>query len=488
MKRSTHLTISLALLLALTATACGQKPGVALLPAPRDSLQGLVLPQGATVDPETGAIVDAQGNVIGNVGDIGAGDLDSVSAAANGTAAGSAQGGTDATAATGTTGGGAPASDERLGGGTIKLGAHAPLTGAAPIPSDSAEKGNDLYYKWLKDQERAINGRYIESILKNDNYNPSQAVAVCKEMVEKDGVFLLYGFAGTDQIQACARYAASAGVPYLSTGTTESGIKDLPGYFALSLTYPQQGELLADMLTSDLGAKGERNGMLRFDTPNFEDAHTAFVEAMNKRGIKLAYDRAVSKQAGQTEAQTVVQEMSAAGIENVYVLTSPVWFLQVLQAARTQDYQPQWVGVGITKALDTVASVGCRNGTLNRAKFFSPFPAWADIDRFDPEFKKAIRAVYPNKGEGDDIMLIGWGLGKVIAELLDETGRDLSRARFVANTQRVRNVKTGVYPEVSFSPNDHLGGTQVHLNEAQCSGYKNGDNRWHTIKPFVSDF
>jgi hypothetical protein len=49
-------------------------------------------------------------------------------------------------------------------------------------------------------------------------------------------------------------------------------------------------------------------------------------------------------------------------------------------------------------------------------------------------------------------------------------------------------VKTGVFPPVSFTPEDHLGGDQVHLNEAQCSGYKAGDNRWHTIQSFVSDF
>ena len=170
------------------------------------------------------------------------------------------------------------------------------------------------------------------------------------------------------------------------------------------------------------------------------------------------------------------------------MLTSPVWFLQVLQAARTQDFTPQWTGVGVTKALDTVASVGCRNGTLNRAKFFSPFSTSADVDRYDPEFKKAIQAVYPEEGGGDDIMLLSWGMNRVIASLLENAGENLSRAGFIAATEKAQNVRTGVFPEVSFSPDDHFGGSQVHLNEAQCSGYKNGDNRWHTIKAFVNDF
>jgi branched-chain amino acid transport system substrate-binding protein len=469
--------------------ACGQKPGV-------NELASGVLPPGATVN-EQGQIVDAQGNVIGSAGDLGGGDLGGIAAGSGGEATG---GGTGEAAGTGDQAApDEPASDANTGGSatttttgitnqTIKIGAHAPITGAAPVPSDSAQKGSDLYYKWLRHNNHAINGRFVDSMLKNDNYNPSQAVAVCKEMVEKDRVFLLYGYAGTDQIQACARYAASVGVPYLSAGVTEIGLTTLPNYFAISMSYPQQAPLLADLLVTDLGARKEKNGMLRFDTPNFDDAHDAFIEEMGDRAAKISYDRAVSKGAGQAEAQTVVQEMKAAGLENVYVLTSPVWFLQVLQAARSQSFEPQWVGVGITKALDTVSSVGCRNGTLSRAKFFSPFPAWADINKFDPDFQKAVAAVYPEEDKGDDIMLIGWGMSKVIAELLEGAGRQLSREGFVGSAQRAKNVKTGVFPPVTFSPQDHFGGSQIHLNEAQCSGYKAGDNRWHTIKSYVSDF
>lgn len=478
--------ISLLVLVAVALAACGQKPGVSELPT---GLEGIgALPSGATIDPQTGNILDAQSNVIGNTS--------SGVTAANGSVDGIAE-------VPGSTASGSTESDQPSNDGSapevgrdstgvsdsrITIGGHAPLTGAAPIPSDSAQKGNDLYYKWLEKQHEPTNGRFVDAILKNDNYNPSQAVAVCKELVEKDHVFLLYGYAGTDQIQACARYAASAGVPYLSAGVTEVGLSDLPNYFAISLSYAEQGDLLADFLVSDLGATNEANGMIRFDTPNFEDAHQAFIEAMNKRKAKVVYDRAVPKTAGQAEAQAVVQEMKAQGLENVYVLTSPVWFIQLLQAARTQDFAPQWVGVGITKALDTVSSVGCRNGTINAAKFFSPFPAWAEIDRFDPDFKKAVGAVYPDKGGGDDFMIIGWGMGKIVAALLDRAGRGLTRQGFVSSTEHARDVKTGVFPPVSFSPDDHFGGSQVHLNEAQCSGYKAGDNRWHTIRSFVSDF
>lgn len=55
-------------LFALVGAGCGQKPGVASLPDPRASVQGaLVLPEGTTLDPGTGQIVDPQGHVLGSM-------------------------------------------------------------------------------------------------------------------------------------------------------------------------------------------------------------------------------------------------------------------------------------------------------------------------------------------------------------------------------------------------------------------------------------
>lgn len=474
----------------LVAAACGQKPGVSSLPLPPQPVQ-LALPAGATIDPETGKIIDAEGNVIGDASALGgAFTQEGGTVSSSGGKAPAAAGSSDGSDRAPTSVSPEPRGGDSTGveDDVIRIGAHAPLTGAAPIPSDSAQKGVQLYWRWLEEIGRDINGRGVETILKNDQYNPSTAVAVCKEMVEKDNVFLLYGFAGTDQINACARYAASVGVPYISVGATEAGLTSYPTYFALSLSYAEQAPLLADLLASELGGRNEKNGMLRFETPNFQDAHDAFVTAVRDQKMTLAYDRGVSKGAGTADARTVVQEMRSAGIENVYVLTSPVWFLQVLQEAGTQGYRPQWIGVGLTKAIDTVSAVGCRNGALTAAKFFSPFPAWVDIGRFDPDFKEAVRRVFPEEGEGDDIMVIPWGLAKILGEMLKAPGPNLTRERFIYFAQQIRNLKTGVYPPVSFRPEDHFGGSQVHVNEAHCSGYKTGDSRWHTIRSFVSDF
>ena len=72
--------------------------------------------------------------------------------------------------------------------------------------------------------------------------------------------------------------------------------------------------------------------------------------------------------------------------------------------------------------------------------------------------------------------------------MLKLPGKNLTRERYIYYAERATGLKTGVFPPVSFSPDDHFGGSQVHLNEAQCSGYRAGDNRWHTIQSFVNKF
>jgi branched-chain amino acid transport system substrate-binding protein len=508
-KRTRVSAVAALLALLILAAACGQKPGVAnkIEGVASGGIGGVSLPEGATVDEE-GNIIDAEGNVIGNVEE-GITDPSLASGGTGGggvsTSTGTGGGGSSSSSSSSSNGGGGGGGSGDSGGPsggsirgrssatgvsdeTITMGIHAPLSGAAPVPSDSVQKGKDLYFRWLARNNKSIAGRNVRVVLKNDQYNPSTAVAVCKEMVQQDKVFLLSGAAGTDQIAACARYAESVGVPYISAGVTEQQVNTFRTYFATSMTYPDQAPLLVDLMTSKLGAKREKNAMLFFNTASFADAANAFKAAAAKAGMRIHIDKRVSKNAGTAEARQAVQEFTLAGIKNVYVLTSPVFWINVLKQANTQAFRPQWVGVGISMTFDTVVTAACPDGnSIDRAKFFSPFPAWVDSNKFDPNFQKAVRALNNEEcnsaGCGDDFMWLSWLGSRTIADMFLKAGRNLTRGGFVQAVEGMKNYRNGIGPALTFSSNDHFGAGQVHVNEARCS-----DRRWHTIMPFRSSF
>ncbi|MEA2453359.1 MAG: branched-chain amino acid transport system substrate-binding protein [Actinomycetota bacterium] len=365
----------------------------------------------------------------------------------------------------------------------IKIGLHAPLTGSSPVPSDSVDKAKDLYFRWLKSKGRDINGRDVQVVLKNDQGTASGAVSACKDLVQQDHVFMIFGISGADPIKACARYTASVGVPYVGPGTMNETFKGLATFFATTMTWPRQARLLADYFVSRANARSRKNGMLTLDKRSYFGVLQAFTERIRARKADLQYDRRIDPSAGTSEARTVVQEMKVSNIGNVFVLTNPVWFLQVLNQANTQGFMPAWMGIDSGIAHDTVLGPGCQGGnSFNDARFLSAVPAVIDSDRFDPNFRRAMAQLEPSSTP-DDYMWRVWAIDRVIAKMLDRTGARPTRDRFVHRVERTDRIHTGISPNLHYTPNDHFGASSTHVLRADCS-----DQRWHTAATFKRRF
>jgi hypothetical protein len=452
---------------ALFAASCGQYPGVH-----EAAVESGEISQGSSgLGPATGADATAS----------------PLSATGGGAGAGTTSGETDATASPPPGGGEDPATAPTAGGAsvpigpgtttgvtptTIKLGLHAPLTGAAPLKAESFNRGKDSY--WLQGADGKpveIFGRRVEVVFQDDQYNPSHARVVCAQMAEQQEVFMLVGGGGTDQIQACASYAASKGIPYVSVGTTEIGMSSLPNYFGVTMSYADQVPLLAQYVHANAGALGwsgdaSKVAAVITNTPNFDDAASRFEDAFpgatmfrpekNERGSSMA---------GQLCTGTI------KNFEVVFPLTAPTYFLEMAGSARCN---PQYVGVGISMGLDQVLGVGCTSGGVANARFFSPAPAFADSDDYDPVFRRA--------GGADDIEWLLWGLWGSIHQLLLKAGENLSREGFIQSSATA-SYQTGVFPQVGMSTSNHFGAKQVNVLRADCNA-----RRYVTEQAFKSSF
>ena len=124
--------------------------------------------------------------------------------------------------------------------------------------------------------------------------------------------------------------------------------------------------------------------------------------------------------------------------------------------------------------LDQVASTGCATGGVANSRFFSPGPAFADANQYAPDFLKA--------GGTDDIMQLLWGISKTLHQLFLKAGPNLSREAFIASTSNA-TVKSGVFPDLTFTPTNHFGARQVHVLRADCTR-----RAYVTEKAFASSF
>lgn len=523
--------------LGLALVACGQKPGVHVGDGSGgDAVAGQDLDQSGETGGGGATAPDGSGGADVGSGATGGGTTGGASGGSGGSAGtgggatgGTSGGGTGGSGDTGSGGGTTGSGDTGAGGGTsdsgdgtsagsggdgsggaggggtrqpqgsdrtgasdqtITLGIHAPVTGAAPLPAQSFREARDLYWRWqIEQQNRTILGREdVEVLFRDDKYNPNSAVQVCREMAAES--FLLVGGGGTDQIQACGRFSGEAQVPYFSAGVTEAGLEDNPWYFATSMTYRQQGILLAQYMASNPHGQLPDDGQIAAvitDTQNFDDAVAGFEQGIEQAGLGDRFFGVRRHPKGDTSWYTsYAQDFQDAGVSIIYPLTAPVDYIRFAQQASDQGYNPTYAGVGVSMGLNAVLSGGCGDpGTgIDNGVFFSPFPGLDWARQNEGTFFDAAEQFGT---VSDDLALALWGIAKQediffqrYAELF---GNDLTREDFRAFVEAQSSVQTNLFPEVGYSPDDHFGGKQVHVLEADCT-----DNEHNTLATFASSF
>jgi branched-chain amino acid transport system substrate-binding protein len=474
MTKRTRLLPTLALLaaLALITAACGQKANVHVASGGGANLAGSE--EGVDGGLEVGETT-ATGEVVIGFDEEG----NAITAPAGSSAAGGPTGRTGGAPTTrrtttnsdtGTDDGGDEGGSVPVGkvwGDTVVIGIHAPITGAAPLPSTFQAAANFVrdYYNTKGNLPPGPNGkpRTIDIVIVDDQYQPAVATQRCSELVKQRNAFLLIGAAGTDQIQACARYAATVAVPYLSAGVTEKGLTKLKNYFAISMSYKTQVPYLVKYVQERFPAAASdpsKMYMVYSDTPNFGDAVAAWKAALpGGKTIKL------SRVPSQPELNAAAARLCSEGAKMAFPLMAPKDWLFVIGQ---QGCKIQWSGIGVTMGVNEVAKNACRTSgdKFVGSTFFSPFPGIDKAKEMDPDFAAALGG----RTDWDDIWVALWGTTKGMVEMLRKVGPELTRGKFVASMESTTGLDTKLGPILSYSPTDHFGADQTHVLEAACAG------------------
>lgn len=552
MRTTTPIRLAAAVMLtSLVVAACGQKQGVRVgdeglaagaqtgqqqsgvqdttgtQPADTSTAAPTEGATGATVDPNAGSTTtDTTGGTTGDTGgttggtDTSTGGGEATTGGGGGgesTGGGSSGGGGESTGG-GNSGGGGESTGGGGGGGgaqvigndrtgatddAITIGLHAPATGAAPLPTTSFNKAKETYWnEVLKDGGNVLGRSKVNVIFKDDKYDPNSAGQVCKELAAES--FLVAGGGGTDQIQRCGQLANVGKFPYFSAGVTEAGLADNPWYFAASMTYKQQGSLLAQYVAKDPhgvtapGADGQdgkvlgsgaKIGTIITDTSNFKDALQGWNDGLAANGLK-AIDTFQHTKNDKSWIPGTAQSFKDQGIDVVYFLSAPTLFLDfVNQADSKYNYNPLYIGPGVSKGLNAVLNGGCKapGKRDDNAVYLSPFPG---LDYARENIQEFITASDAQGAPKDDIALALWGSNeayhKMFQKYAEVYGNDLERNTFRQFVeQQAGTIDSKTYPKVSYSQGatGHFGAGTAHVLQSDCSS-----KEWTTLAAFASGF
>ena len=336
----------------------------------------------------------------------------------------------------------------------IATGAWIAMSGALAYPGTSFMYSTEAYFKYINDQG-GVNGRKLEYIAYNDDYEPPKSVAAAKKLLEKDEVFMFITPMGTGTTAAVRPIAEETKTIIFGPGSGSPMFTKPynPLFFLTIINYYDQMYLAVDYLVRErgfkkialFGAKGEIGQVTREGT----------VERLKKYGLEIAaYD-----EAGPTDVDVSAQfnKIRGAGSEAVIISATPKPATLMLQEMHKTNWKPVTILYG--PITDQVPGMGkeAADGVICIQMYPPPESNLPEIQKHREIMKK-----YVNK-DINTYTIWGYINAKIVVEVLKRLGNNISTDNFIKEAEKLRNWDTGLGLKITFTPTSHDGSKMAYF-------------------------
>ncbi len=449
--------------------------------APRGSTTG-ARPGGSTTGGTTGG-----GSSTGG-GATGGGATGGSTTGSNGTSGGTSGGG----ATTGTTGQGTAAGRCGAGAGTVaagnttgvtdtnvKVGLFLPKTGAAPVPA-TIDRQAQNYWDYVK-AKGGIFGRNVTLKIYDTGSTEAGARSAVQE-AQNDGVFAAVSLDRISVEGALVTALHKAGIPHLINQMPHDQEIPKDGFY-VGTDQVNNARQIARYMKNTL--KKTKVGFIGETDPTAYPARDAFVAEAKRIGLQVVHNEVVDGMGNQflAEAQKVAQDKP----ESVWMYVAPNNAINISKEVQANGFRPVWVSSSIAWGFNLVLTPA--SGALDGAKAFS---SWGGLS--DPRYATFNQVNTEGKTTQDkDIGLGAWGFGQIVAAAMNDAGKNLGRASFIAAMQNLCTGKTDVvtkspmcWPPLDFTGGKRYGsGDRTIVMTVKGSG-ASGNSVWATESDYAS--
>ncbi len=346
----------------------------------------------------------------------------------------------------------------------ILVGHLGPQTGPVAI-YDGIRKGIDSYFSYVNEQG-GVNGRMLELVAYDDQYQPAKTVQLARRLVEEDQVFAMLANVCTPCNTAAKDYYIEQGIPIIMLGSGSSQFVNppIPNYMGSSIVnYEFEARVLADYAANTLGAERIAIAFQNDDygSPLAERAAQEIEGFENAQVVQQ-----VNFQAGDADLSAQAQRLKQANPDAILVFSVPAPAAQLKKALygiglREPAFIVSSVG-GNAKQLFDLAGADVWEGTYSSAVY--PMPGQSD-DEDIALYSEQFSEDYPNMALADWGQA-GWAAAEVFVEALERTDV-LTWENFLNSFYTFDNWEGSIYTGVTFSEDNHYGLTSLFITEAQ---------------------
>ena len=331
----------------------------------------------------------------------------------------------------------------------ITIGYLLPITGAAPIPVQF-DRGVNAYWSYIN-AHNGIGGRKVKVIVEDTQSQAEVGKDKAKKLIEDDHVFAIVVLDRLENQQAIGEYLNSRRVPNIEIQAPANLGRDQVWSFGVTIDHAVQGALVADYFVKVLHAK--KVAIVSENTPTLDPGRNAFTSEMKKLHGDIAYAKTVEGQANDFSNEALA--LSNSGATAVWLYMAPTTAASLANQADASGFHPIWFANSISWAFDLTFLVGPKS--LKGARAFSP---WLPLtDPRTATYKEAY--VKQNPGATpDDLGLVGWGVGQIVAKGFENAGPKLGQNSFRDALQHL-HFRPDVWAPIDFKDGVREGANSV---------------------------
>ncbi|WP_025033882.1 ABC transporter substrate-binding protein [Bradyrhizobium sp. DOA9] len=354
-----------------------------------------------------------------------------------------------------------PASDQE-----IRIGNVMPYSGA--LSEFGAIGQAEAAYFDMVNARGGINGRKIRFITRDDNSDPGAALELTRNLVEKDGVHLMFGSFGTPGNLATRRYLNEKKIPQLFVASGDEELSQphaFPWTMGWQPSFRSEGRIYANYIQAYYPRKKIvvlwQND--QFGRMVYKGIQEGLGDLNRHVLVDIAFDLADEHLDGH------ISILKRAGADIFVFLGVPSTASKVIKLAASLNWRPVFIVNDASASIaNAMAPAGLENsaGVISAAFLKDPSdPAWKN----DPAMKDwfAFMDKYHRvESTNNSAAVYGYAAAEALTQVLKQCGDDLSRDNIMRQAASLKDVNPSLALQnirMSTSPNNYLPIRQMRL-------------------------
>ena len=356
--------------------------------------------------------------------------------------------------------------DQSAGDGEIRIGNFMPYTGA--LAEFAAIGKSEAAYFDMINERGGINGRKVRFISYDDNSDPTIALDLTRELVEKENVLLMFGSFGTPGNLAVRGFLNERKISQLFVASGDEELNNpeaFPWTMGWQPSFRSEGRVYANYIQAFYP---QRKIVILWQNDQFgRDLYKGMQEGLGDLTrmviVSVAFDFADEHVDGH------VSILKRSGAEILVFAGVPTTASQVIRLAADFRWHPVLLLNDATASIGTaLRPAGVENslGAISASFLKDPGdPAWKD----DPAIKDWLSFMskyYPKGDQGSSAAVYGYAAAETLVQVLKQCGDDLSRENVMRQAASLRDFAPSVLLpgiKINTGPDNYRPITQMRL-------------------------